>query len=256
MTALHACILGIIQGICEFFPISSSAHIKIAKHLLGIPMGESVLFDLSCHMGTLTALIIAMRSEIHNALQEALRSFLLFFCALIPLIPFYFLLKPVRTFLGQDQFLGFCLIATAGILYIGQKIKIQSESIAERKRDALWIGACQAIALIPGISRSASTISCARVLGWNIEKAVRFSFLLSIPTIIGGALLESLALLRNFGNHAEEFHSCLLGFAMAACAGLFVVRYALRILDKGNYKPFIWYCAAIGIFATIYLNFT
>ncbi len=252
MNDIHALILGVIQGICEFFPISSSAHVKIAKHLLGIEQDSSVLFDLFCHLGTLTALVIALRKEILTVLIEAPKSFVLFFLALVPLVPFYFLLRPLRDFLGQDQYLGFCLIATGCILYLGQRLRFDK---TESKLDAVWIGVSQATALIPGVSRSAATISCARVLGWDVQKAVRFSFLLSIPTIIGGSLIESIHLLRH-ESIAESLNiqSCAIGFATAAISGFFIVHFALKLLDKGNYIPFVWYCLGIGIFATVYLN--
>ena len=202
MSLIEAFIFGLLQGLTEFLPVSSSAHIKLAKLFFNIESSESsVLFDLICHVGTLIALLFFLREEIGRIFRTDRRKLLLLFLATLPLVPCYFLLKPVRDFASHPQFLGLCLMLTAAILFFGQKWRPARKQTSNLKRevsDVLWIGAMQSAALIPGISRSASTISCAQVLGWEAKDAVRFSFLLSIPTIIGGNCVE---LLKVFFSH-------------------------------------------------------
>ena len=259
MSLFEAFIFGLLQGLTEFLPVSSSAHVKLAKFFFNIEESEGqVIFDLVCHLGTLLALLYFLRKEIFSLLRCDRRKLLLLFIATLPLIPCYFLLKPLRDFASHPQFLGLCLMTTALILFAGQKWKVRRAHQATLKRqlgDVLWIGALQSAALIPGISRSASTISCATVLGWEAKDAVRFSFLLSIPTIIGGNCLE---LLKLFLAHempaAVALPACLIGWATSLGVGILVIRFALSYLEKGNLKPFAWYCLCFGFIVTVYLN--
>src|SRR3972149_2489940 len=259
MSALEALFIGFVQGLTEFLPISSSAHLKFAKMLLGVEHNESqVIFDLVCHFGTLIAVLLYLRKEVWNIFRQAHRKLLLLFIATLPLIPFYFLLKPLRDFASQPQFLGPCLLLTAAILFLGSKLRItRKENVSpwkQKVKDVLWIGAMQSAALIPGISRSASTISCAQVLGWDANEAVRFSFLLSIPTIIGGNCLETLKLaLSSQTAPSISFSSCALAFLAACVIGLVMVRFAIKILSRGHLKPFAWYCLFLGVLVTAYM---
>ncbi len=244
MSYLHAVLLGLVQGLTEFFPVSSSAHLKLAKLLLGVE-GDHLLFDLFCHFGTLCALIFFLRKEILQA------NFKQIFFALVPLVPFYFLLKPLREAACDVHFLGYFMILTSFILFIGGWIKL-SRPVSPVK-DAMMIGAMQGLALIPGISRSASTISTARSLGWNAREAVRFSFLLSIPTILGGTALESIKVIAS-KPEVFSFGPCLIGFFASLSFGLLIVPRAMGFLEKGNLKPFAWYCLLAGVLVTLCLR--
>lgn len=259
MSFFHALLLGILQALTEFFPVSSSAHLKILKHFLGLENWDQlVLFDLSCHLGTLIAVIYFLRKEIQNILFKDREKLFLFFLALVPLIPCYFLLKPLRDWMSQKQCLGFCLMATGLILFAGQFFRTrpkQDFGSPKRKRDVFCIGMMQSAALIPGISRSASTISCARILGWDIKDAVRFSFLLSVPTIIGGNSLELLKTVVSHPIPAFPWQSCLTAFGASLIVGLLVIRKAISWLEKGNFKPLAWYCFSLGLFVIICFNF-
>lgn len=236
--------MGLLQGLTEFFPVSSSAHLKLARIILGVK--EQVVFDLVTHLGTLFALLWFLWRDIVSLSRQ---TFKLIVIATFPLVPFYFLLKPLRDFASKTEFLGFSLMITALILFLGELRKSMSEKTT--KRDALWIGTAQATALIPGISRSASTITAARLSGWQIKDAVRFSFLLSIPTIIGGNCVE-LVKMKNLSG--ISFSSCIIGFISSFIIGIVAVRYAIRFLEKGNLKPFAWYCLILGITTAIYFN--
>jgi len=259
MTYLHAFILGLVQALTEFFPVSSSAHLKLAKLFLGIEEGHStVLFDLSCHLGTLIAVLYFLKNEIIRILREDHQKMFLLFIAMVPLVPAYFLLKPLREFASQTEYLGYCLIGTGAILLLGQTLRFKTKSLSPGKtkfRDALCIGAMQSAALIPGISRSASTISCASALGWQPSDAVRFSFLLSIPTIIGGNALELTKMaLSHESAPIIPMKECVIAFMTSLIVGLAMVKIAIKILDKGKLKPFAYYTTALGLFALVFIG--
>jgi undecaprenyl-diphosphatase len=260
MSLIEALIIGLVQGLTEFLPVSSSAHLKLAKLFFRIQETEvGVAFDLVCHLGTLLALLYFLKQDILQLFRSERKKLLLLFIATLPLIPCYFLLKPLREYASTAPCLGLCLIATALMLFLGHKWRIRKEPPATLKKnvkDVLWIGAMQSAALIPGISRSASTISCAKVLGWSPKEAVRFSFLLSIPTIIGGNCLELLHLLLSRESlTAAPLSTYVVGFIASFGCGLFIIRFALSYLEKGNLKPFAWYCLGCGALVSVYLNF-
>jgi undecaprenyl-diphosphatase len=259
ITSLEALLLGIVQGLTEFFPVSSSAHLQLLKLFLHIEeTSNQPIFELSCHLGTLVALVWALREKIRALLTTERKSLMLLFLALFPLVPIYFFLKPLRDLASTPNLLGVCLILTGSILFAGTVLRLKtapSLTFRGKAKEVLWIGTSQGAALIPGISRSASTISCARLLGWNISDAVQFSFLLSIPAVMGGNFLEiAKHLMTKNPTISVSFSSCLIGFLSSLGIGLIVVGPALRILMKGHFKPFAWYCIVIGSLITLYLN--
>lgn len=259
MSLLEAFLLGLIQGLTEFFPVSSSAHLALCKLMLGIQDTETqVILSLFCHLGTLLAVIIFLKQDILTILRTDRKKVLLIFLAIIPLIPCYLLVKPFKDWVFHPNFIGFGLMFTGFVLLLAHfwHLKIpHKSSLKKRAQDALYIGAMQSIALIPGVSRSASTICCARVLGWEISDAVRFSFLLSIPTIIGGNCLELLQIAIRDPAKDCSLMACTLGCITSCLVGLLVIRFAFSILEKGNFKPFAWYCLILGFCSAIYLNY-
>jgi len=245
MSWIHALIIGILQGLTEFFPVSSSAHLKLARMIFGIESG--VLFDLACHLGTLGAALYFLRRDILALDRKKIGSLVL---ATLPLVPAYFLLKSFRVWAAQPQFLGVCFLLTAGLLFLGHSIRLAR---VKKSSDALWIGVMQTAALIPGISRSGSTISAAQMLGWDPKEAVRFSFLLSIPTILGGNCIELLKLLFSESEPLTvSFASCLIGFLSSLGVGLIMIKVAIGQLEKGNLKPFAFYCLMMGLLICSY----
>jgi undecaprenyl-diphosphatase len=252
MNWLHALCLGLIQGVSEFFPVSSSAHLKVFKTFFDIPTGEeTVIFDLFCHLGTLLALIYYFRRDILEFFYYP-RRLIPFMVALVPLVPFYFLLKPLREALSKPEYLGFCLIGTAAILlgasFIQKKVRAKFTY-----KDALFIGTFQGIALIPGISRSAATIGAGLWRGATPSEAVRFSFLLSLPAISGGTFLELIKAKSHLTTMSVPLSHCLIGFGTAAIVGLVAVRFAIPLLQRGVLRPFAGYCLIAGILLSLYL---
>ena len=249
MNMFEALILGAVQGVTEFFPISSSGHLRLAKWLMGIPDGEHLLyFDLLCHAGTLCALLFFLRREVMETLTD-IKKIGWFALALLPLVPAYFLLKPIRTALSDPSYMGYCLLITSFLLFTSTKKKIIPSQ--QKTSHVICIGIAQAIALIPGISRSGSTMAAARFLGWEWRDAARFSFLLAIPAILGGEVLETIKL---FKGHSESVGAVMplcyaAGFFSSLSIGLIAVRFAFSLYDKGTIRPFAWYCMAAGIAA-------
>ncbi len=246
MNHLQAFLLGLLQGLTEFFPVSSSAHLKIAKMFFGIEQ-EHVLFDLSCHFGTLLVLLYFLRHQILSLNFSKSKEIA---WAILPLFPFYFLLKPLRDALSSSEYLGLCLIGTSGILFVGSRLRLSITSPIAR---SLWIGTMQASALIPGISRSGATISAGRIAGLEPSQAVRFSFLLAIPTILGGMALELLKFFRHPDFAAINITGCAIGFVTSAVMGYAIFSFAFRLLERGVLKPFAWYCLFLGILVTVVL---
>ncbi|HSX38860.1 MAG TPA: undecaprenyl-diphosphate phosphatase [Chlamydiales bacterium] len=250
MTLFQSIILGVVQGLTEFFPVSSSAHLYLVKRLLGIPDGEHLLFfDLLCHSGTILALILFLKKEITQSLRN-LKTVSLFALALIPLVPVYFLLKPLRVAASDPAYVGYFLIFTSSLLFLASKNrKFASSSDPVKVKDVLCIGMMQTMALIPGISRSGSTIATARLLGWDWLSAARFSFLLAIPAILGGCALESIKLLKETPSSPLliSFGCYAAGFATSFLIGIMSVRFMFRIYEKGVVRPFAWYCLCIGL---------
>ena len=247
MTYLQAIFLGIIQGLTEFFPVSSSAHLKMVKLFLGIDKSEFLFFDLICHMGTLLALIGFFRKELFKLILTP-RHWGYYFLALIPLIPTYFLLKTYV--LSLAPLFGGFLFITGIFLYLASKS--QSAPLPyKKKRHVLCIGIMQSMALIPGISRSGTTIATACMQGWEMKKAVEFSFFLAIPTIIGGTLLEGVKAYKDTSFVYLPFTTYFLGFLFSFIFGLLAVSLIARISRK-MLKVFAWYCMGMGILSLFY----
>ncbi|MDE3046516.1 MAG: undecaprenyl-diphosphate phosphatase [Verrucomicrobiota bacterium] len=243
LTLFQALLLGIIQGLTEFFPISSSAHLKLTRFLMGLPEGDQWLyFDLLCHAGTWLALVWFLRREVWEVLRSP-RKIALFSLALAPLVPAYFFLKPLRVLLSAPSFTGYFLLGTSALLFLASKA--QERTTSERKwRSVVCIGGMQALALLPGLSRSGSTIATAKFCGWSWVEGARFSFLLAVPTILGGEVLESYRLLKEANSFS--WSAGLVGFLAAFGVGLVAVRFVFWVYEKGFVKPFAWYCCAMG----------
>ena len=250
MTLFQALILGMIQGLAEFFPISSSAHLTLARYLMGIQHHEGfVYFDLVCHSGTLLALLIYLRSDIQAVLKNK-KTIALLILATLPLIPAYLLLKPLRIALADPFYLSYFLIVTSLFLFIASiKQPANSDSSRPKWKSVLCIGLVQTMAFLPGISRSGSTIAAGRLLGWDWLSSARFSFLLAIPTILGGQFLETLKIIKSGPTvfNTLPLNCYLSGFTASFAIGLLGARFVFWIYKLGYVRPFAWYCLSLGI---------
>ena len=253
---LKAIFLGIIQGLTEFFPISSSAHLKLIKYIFNVDFGrDNILFDLVCHLGTILASIIFLRLEVKKIIKDK-HSIFLFFVAILPLFFFYFFLKPYIVFFSDIFYLPFFLFFSSILLFYISKKDFKKQTIPYKKKikDVFFIGIMQSLALLPGISRSASTISSAHIRGWDIKESIKFSFLLSIPTILDGSFLESFKIFLKKEQIEISYIPLVLAFIFSFGVGLLCIRYIFKIDSSKKLKPFAIYLLLLSFFSFIYIN--
>lgn len=253
MTTWEAILLGIVQGLTEFLPVSSSGHLELSQYFLGFQdLDKYVLFNLICHLGTLGSIFYIFYPEIKQSFTSDAKRFWQVVLGTLPLFPLVLILKPIKSMFDQPQYLGACFMITAGLLFAGVKLAAHVER--RRWTDPLAIGLVQAVAILPGISRSGATISAARLLGWSKQDAVRFSFLLAIPAILGGTILEVGQLFKN----APPTSISLIPYIAAAVTSFFVGCIALKGLIKmvanDKWIYFAWYCLFLGLITFIYFN--
>lgn len=276
MTLLSSILLGVIQGVTEFLPVSSSGHLAIAEHLLNVSGVSDVppFFDVLLHLGTLFAVFIAYWEDIRDMILEffygvgdlvrgttpsrvppARRMILLIIVGTLPL----FAVLPVKDTiesLGDNMyFVAFALLATGCLLFASDRVRRgrKTEKTATML-DALLVGVGQAVATCPGISRSGTTITAGCFVGFDRKFAVRYSFLMSIPAILGANIL-SLKDALEAGVLWEEVPVYLVGVAVSALVGYLCIRLIKLVADKGKFGFFAYYCWLAGI-VTLALIFT
>ena len=264
MTILNTLIQAVLQGLTEFLPISSSGHLKLWQILSGQPAAEGNFLTVVLHMGTLAAVLIAFRETIRELLIEALRMLrdifrgrfrvrdmnparrmlLMLMLSLLPLIPCYF----VREIFSDVRLpvLALCFLFTAAELFFASRIR-SADKTAEKitSADALLIGLFQCAALFPGISRSGSTVSAARFCGIEKETAVRYSFILGIPAILGGCLSELHDAAA--GTVTVDLPSALLGFLVSAVTGILAIRLLRKLLRSDSFTVFSVYTFLLSL---------
>ena len=276
MTLLNSLILGIIQGVAEFLPISSSGHLSIAQNLLGLGVEgtDDVFFDVLLHLGTLGAVFVAYWQDIKEMILEffrtisdlagrrtveklppARRLILLIVAGTLPL----FLILPVKEAVeglyANTFFVGGALLVTGLLLYFCDRLRKgrkneRSASIV----DVLIVGLGQAVATCPGISRSGTTITAGCFVGFDRKFAVRYSFLMSIPAILGANILSLKDALEGEILWAEV-PVYLVGVAVSAVVGYACIRLIKLVADKGKFGFFAYYCWLAGM-VTLALIFT
>jgi undecaprenyl-diphosphatase len=260
VSTIEAIILGIVQGITEFLPVSSSGHLKLFQVLLNLEnLNSYIIFDLVCHLGTLLAIFIMFRKEIKLSFTSNKTKFLQVVLGTLPLFPLLLIMKPIKAIFNDPQYLGYCFMLTGLILYIGIKLQnCKAPALLEkhRFRDPLVIGLFQSAAILPGISRSGSTITAARILGWSAEDAISFSFLLAIPAILGGTLIELMQLFikgdpESLPNVSIENY--FFALTTSFICGYFALFLLKKLASKQKFMYFVWYCLILGILTTLYI---
>ena len=271
MSLLSSILLGLIQGVAEFLPISSSGHLAIAEHLLGMTGLEiPEFFDVLLHLGTLLAVFAAYWDDIRDMVLEffrgvrdlahhstptpvppARRVILLIIVGTLPL----FVVLPVKDLVeglaDNMYFVAGALIVTGVLLYASDRVKKgRKTEKSATLLDVLLVGVGQAIATCPGISRSGTTITAGCFVGLERKFAVRFSFLLSIPAILGANIL-SLKDAVEAGIIWGDVPVYLVGVAVAAIVGYACIRLLKMIADRGKFGAFAYYCWAVGVLTLI-----
>lgn len=255
MTELEALILGLVQGLTEFLPVSSSGHLELGNFFLGVTATNNLLFAIIVHGATALSTVVIFRKEIGEILVGLLKfkwndatiytSKILLSMVPVGLIGVLFEKEIEAFFSGNVVFVAFMLIITGILLSLTGFIKIREGEVTYGR--AFLIGVAQAIAILPGISRSGATISTALISGVEKNKATRFSFLMVLIPILGAMLLKLKDLIQN-PELAEGigFGSLSIGFLAAFISGLLACKWMVQIVRKGKLIYFAIYCFIVA----------
>lgn len=269
MTIGEAIILGLVQGIAEFLPISSSGHLAILQNLFNMSdiEGGHMLFDVLLHFGTLIAICFMYWNDIKAMVVEVLallsgrkavtadgrpkqytaaRMFFLIVAATLPLV----LILPINDYIGElsqsTVFVGIALILTGFMLLVSDKMTAGTKTEKNmRFSDALIIGLCQCVATLPGLSRSGTTITAGIATGQNRGYAVKFSLLMSIPAVLGATLLELIKAIKT-GIDASLIPAYLFGMVAAMVSGVLAIGLLKMIAKSKRFGGFAYYCWIVG----------
>lgn len=262
MNSFEALILGLVQGLTEFLPVSSSGHLTIAKHLFGLETSD-ISFDIAVHAATVLATIVVFRREILQLIMglfkfeinDETRYIFMILVSMIPvLIVGMFFKDYVESLFGSGLVVVGCtLLVTAGLLIFSEIKNTKQTSSGEMTyKSAIWMGIAQAVAVIPGLSRSGSTIATGLICGVGKTKVARFSFLMVLIPILGEAFLDLVS-----GDAAASSTGALqlvIGFVSAFASGLFACKAMIAIVKKTKLRWFAYYCIAASALCFI-LNF-
>jgi undecaprenyl-diphosphatase len=259
MELIDAIILGIIQGLTEFLPVSSSGHLEIGKAILGeenLPE-EGLLFTVVVHFATALSTIVVFRKDIWEIIRglfqfewnESAQFATKIILSMIPavIIGLMFEKQLEQLFDGNILFVGMMLIVTALLLFFADKAKNTLKPVGFK--NAILIGMAQAIAMLPGISRSGATISTSVLLGVDKTKAARFSFLMVVPLIFGKIAKDILS--GDLSYSSDSFGYLSAGFLAAFIAGLLACTWMIKLVRNSQLKYFSIYCLLVGLIAII-----
>ncbi len=260
MEIVDAIILGIVQGLTEFLPVSSSGHLELGKAILGdnsVPE-ESLLFTVILHFATALSTIVVFRKDVWEIIsgllqlkwnEESRFSVKIIISMLPAVIVGLFFEKQLEAFFGGNvRFVGFMLLITALLLYFADKAKDTDKKVSFK--NAFIVGIAQAIAMLPGISRSGATISTSVLLGVDKSKAARFSFLMVVPLIFGKIAKDLLSGELTFTG--ENNMAIGAGFIAAFLAGLAACTWMIKLVRKSKLSYFAIYCLIVGLIAITY----
>ena len=271
MTYWNAVLLGIVQGLTEFLPVSSSGHLAILQNFLRIgDLENRMLFDVLLHLGTLGAVFFAYHAELRALGREGLtmlhlkkqrrgqksdllkrRMLLFLLVATLPLIPAAILNHFLDPLFSDTFFIGCALLATGFLLLAADRFGHGNKTEkAMTLSDALMIGLGQMIAVVPGLSRSGTTISVGLLRGLDRSYAVRFSFFLSIPAVLGANLLSLIQAISD-GVNWGEVPMYLCGVLAAFVSGYLAIFALQRIVQRGKFGGFCYYCWGAGLLTLI-----
>ena len=269
MDIIQAIIIGLVQGLTEFLPVSSSAHLIFAQQALGV--GDvGLAFDVLLHVGTLVAVIVYFFNDIVNMIKGFLLSLVdlkngnfmgelkkdpykkLAWLTILATIPIG-IVGVLFNDIVESMFMGltvpaFLLLITGCLLYVSQRMnsgRIDVRNIT--LKEALIMGCGQALAILPGLSRSGTTIAAGLFAGLDKEFAAKFSFILSIPAILGAAVFQ----LKDLSGGSIEIGACIAGFIVAAISGYLAISFLLKIVREKSLDIFAYYCWIVGIIVLV-----
>lgn len=260
MDIIDSIILGIIQGLTEFLPVSSSGHLELGKAIIGdqsVPE-ESLLFTVVLHFATALSTIVIFRKDIFEILKGLFKPAVnddqrfagKIILSMIPavLVGLFFEEQLEQLFGGNIMLVGCMLLVTAALLFLADKAKNTNKKVSFK--DALIIGISQSIAMLPGISRSGATISTSVLLGNDKTKAARFSFLMVVPLIFGKIGKDVLG--GDLSFESQNITALGAGFVAAFISGLFACTWMIALVKKSKLSYFAIYCGVVGLIAIIF----
>lgn len=272
MTYLMSVILGLVQGVAEFLPISSSGHLTLFQHFFGMEEPDN-LFNVLLHFATLLAVciyyfrdVVEMVTEFFRGLAslfsrrrqggnipEARRMVLLVIVGTLPLFAVLLIKDYVEALGSSPVFVSCALLMTGCILFLSDRMAGGRKTARTATlKDVLLVGVAQGLATVPGLSRSGCTISAGMAVGFDRKFAVRYSFLMSLPAVLGATILEVKDVLEMEGGFASGLlPKYLVGMAVAGVVGYFSIRLVNLLAAKGKFGSFAYYCWAAGIVALI-----
>lgn len=265
MSTIEAIVLGIIQGLTEYLPVSSSGHLAIGSALFGINAEDSLTFTVAVHVATVFSTLVVLWKEVawilhglfKGKMNDETRYVINILISMVPIgIVGIFFKDYVDAIFGSGLLIVGCmLLVTAALLAFAYYYRPREKSRIG-KRDALIIGISQAIAVLPGLSRSGTTIATGLLLGNNKAELARFSFLMVIPPILGEALLDTISIAQGeaYGG-AIPTVSLIAGFIAAFVSGTIACKWMINIVKKGKLIYFAYYCAIVGTATIITLMF-
>lgn len=260
MTWFEALILGLVQGLTEFLPVSSSGHLEIGKVLLNVELKKDLTFTILVHFATVLSTIVVFRKDIRNlatkffAFQwnQETRYISKILVSMIPvgIVGVFFREDVEALFSGNLVLVGSALLVTAILLISTQLVKAGTKKIPFA--DAFLMGIAQAMATIPGISRSGATISAGLLLKNERSEVARFSFLMVLLPIIGATILDLFSMSASTERGGVETGSLIIGFVAAFLSGYLACSWMIRLVKKGNLYWFAIYCALVGLISIIF----
>lgn len=272
MTLWDAILQAIVQGLTEFLPVSSSGHLSLVQHFTGVNGESAILLSIVLHLGTLLAVFVVYRKTIwalikeigyslrdiftgrfhFKTMSENRRLLVMLVVATLPLCLFYFIKDPIKGISSDASILieGFCFLYTGTILFLSDRFSKGRKRAGDIKaKDALTIGIFQGIALLPGVSRSGSTIAGGLFCGLTRATAVKFSFLMSIPPILAGALTEFMDYRKS--PESIDFMPLAVGFIIAAIVGFLAIKLVRWLIKTDKFRIFAYYTLTLGVVVII-----
>ena len=269
MSLWFAILLGLVQGLTEFLPVSSSGHLVLAQTLFGGDVeADYMLFNVLLHFGTLLSVVVAFWKDIKELFVEFFgwvkdgfkinghpyRRFVIM--VLLTIVPMFAVL-PIKSKLeaafSSPLVVGLLLLVTAGILLLSEKAPHKSKTEENATwLDALLVGVAQCFAVLPGLSRSGTTICAGLFRGFSRDFAVRFAFIMSLPVVLGANILELAdAIKAPAAAGAVPLHIYIVGILVAMVAGLAAIKLVRMVSKSGHFRPFAVYCALIGVITIV-----
>ena len=259
MSVVEAIILGIIQGLTEFLPVSSSGHLELTQALFGNQNNAegNLLFTIVVHGATALATLVVFRADVWSIVRglfqftnnESAQFSVRIVLSMIPaaLIGYFFEDTISNQFFGNTLLVGLMLWVTAGLLYIADKPTQNRANVS--LSNAWWIGIAQAFAILPGISRSGATIAISLLLGVARDRAARFSFLMVVPLIFGSMVKKILD--GGFEQEVVSISPILAGFVAAFFSGYLACQWMIALVKRSQLRYFAYYCALVGTIAFV-----